>query len=779
MLVLALSAMGGWIPQATAYEVSSGTWSAPVGNSSSLEMPSGLTVTVTTSGHADVRAPSTLGSKGFSPDFFTPGTMGTGDPAIDIQNWLVGCQNVGTCSGLGTLTITFSQPVRNPTLHFVGLGGSRFLRQGGVVTQQSDLHSTLTLQTPGVTLEAVSGNDNFAVTDGVVTAVNSSASLSCITTIGSASPAGATASCGSARVNGTVTTLTFELGAVTVQNPSTPSPIANMANASETFGMTVTLPQDFADGPAAYDGTQAPAHVMSDLTLGADVSEDNAAVPNSTAGVDTDVTDAFDTLPDVVAEPGSTYDLSVPVAGVSQDAHVCGFLDLDHDGVFGTTDERACTTVAAGATSADLSWTLPTTVSVGQTRVRFRIGYIQAQVETPTGLAGSGEVEDYPLTVLARPQIILTKTTTGSAGGPFDYTLSNTTQSAGTATTSSADAATQVDGDPATDGAQPFTVTAAGSDVTIVESETTGWQVTDATCTTADGAVVGSLSGTTYTIPGSEVVGGAVITCGYTNAELVPALTLTKSDDGVTDLDGNGPDAGDSVAYSFAVTNTGETTLSDLTVTDPMVGDVSCPATTLDPGEVMTCTAGYVLTQADLDAGAVVNTATATGTPPFGVAVSTTDSVTVSLERTGGLDFAKGAEVSGRVSAGDDVPFTFTVTNTGNVTLSDITVTDPMTGAVTCPSTTLAPGDTVVCTAAPYTVTDADVTAGEIRNTAVVTALAAGSDDELTSEASVTLLTARALPRTGAPVSLAVLGLALGIGSLGAALTIASRRQRR
>ncbi|MEZ5191695.1 MAG: hypothetical protein R2734_03700 [Nocardioides sp.] len=92
-------------------------------------------------------------------------------------------------------------------------------------------------------------------------------------------------------------------------------------------------------------------------------------------------------------------------------------------------------------------------------------------------------------------------------------------------------------------------------------------------------------------------------------------MTLDKQSGGVTDLDGNGPDAGDTISYSLVVTNTGNVTLTGVTVTDPTVGPVSCPVTTLAPGVSVTCTATYTLTQADVDAGHVANTATATGTP--------------------------------------------------------------------------------------------------------------------------------------------------------------------
>ena len=95
---------------------------------------------------------------------------------------------------------------------------------------------------------------------------------------------------------------------------------------------------------------------------------------------------------------------------------------------------------------------------------------------------------------------------------------------------------------------------------------------------------------------------------------VVPALELDKTA-GDHDVDGNGPDAGDTITYSFTVTNTGNVTLTRSTVTDPQAGRRSpARAATLAPGASATCTPTYTLTQADVNAGKVDNTATATGT---------------------------------------------------------------------------------------------------------------------------------------------------------------------
>ena len=68
---------------------------------------------------------------------------------------------------------------------------------------------------------------------------------------------------------------------------------------------------------------------------------------------------------------------------------------------------------------------------------------------------------------------------------------------------------------------------------------------------------------------------------------------------------------GDAVTYTFTATNTGNVTLAGVTISDPLPGLsalVCAQPVDLPPGGVLSCTATYALTQADLDAGGVVNT---------------------------------------------------------------------------------------------------------------------------------------------------------------------------
>jgi uncharacterized repeat protein (TIGR01451 family) len=267
-----------------------------------------------------------------------------------------------------------------------------------------------------------------------------------------------------------------------------------------------------------------------------------------------------------------------------------------------------------------------------------------------------------------------------------------------------------------------YTLTQAKVDAGTVANTAT------ATGTPPTGPNVTSDDSTTTTVPATPVIG------------------LDKTAGSLTDVDGNGPDAGDTIAYGFEVTNTGNVTLNPVTVNDPLFSgtspNVTCPTGAVLPGVSITCTGrSYTLTQADVDAGKVDNTATATGTAPSGAKVTDPDSISTPVPPHADVALEKNASAISDVDgnghdAGDTITYSFQVTNTGNVTLNPVTVVDPKVGPVTCPGGALAPGASRTCTPKTYTLTQADVEAGEIRNTATATGTTPGggtvTDDDST-----------------------------------------------
>ncbi len=209
----------------------------------------------------------------------------------------------------------------------------------------------------------------------------------------------------------------------------------------------------------------------------------------------------------------------------------------------------------------------------------------------------------------------------------------------------------------------------------------------------------------------------------------VPGLHLTKSAL-AADVDGDGHiDLGDSITWTFLVQNTGTVTVHSVAVNDPTAGAVSCPATTLAPGAATTCTAAaHVVSQADVDAGVVDNTATASALTPSGASKSSNPSSTsTTVTQAPAVQVTKSAAVTdvdgdGLTDRSDTITWSFLVTNSGTTTMSSVAVNDPKAGAVTCPVTTLAPGASTTCTSAAYAITQADVDAGVVSNTATASA---------------------------------------------------------
>ncbi|WP_412741737.1 hypothetical protein [Krasilnikovia sp. MM14-A1004] len=231
----------------------------------------------------------------------------------------------------------------------------------------------------------------------------------------------------------------------------------------------------------------------------------------------------------------------------------------------------------------------------------------------------------------------------------------------------------------------------------------------------------------TYSNTATATAGGGITSNPSTATVPItatPSLTLTKTAT-LADTNGDGlAQPGERIDYTFQVTNTGNVALTGAGVTDPRLGTVTCGATTLAPGVATTCTATYIVTQADADAGVVHNSATAQGTPPAGGTVvsapASTDTptpapkVSLTLAKTAALVDGNANKLA---DPGERIDYTFTVRNTGNVTLTGVAVTDPKASTVACPGTTLAPQAQMPCTGA-YTVTDADVVADDVHNVA-------------------------------------------------------------
>jgi LPXTG-site transpeptidase (sortase) family protein len=174
------------------------------------------------------------------------------------------------------------------------------------------------------------------------------------------------------------------------------------------------------------------------------------------------------------------------------------------------------------------------------------------------------------------------------------------------------------------------------------------------------------------------------------------SLTVVKSGT-LNDDDGTpGVSPGDTISYVFTVANTGNVTLTNVTVSDPQVS-VSGGPTTLDVGETdnTTFTGSYTITQADIDAGQFVNTATADSDESG----PDTDQETTNLAQSASLTVEKSSTTAG-LDTPAIVTYNYLVTNTGNVTITGLSLSDDNDeDDLNCALSVIPVGSTTTCTA--------------------------------------------------------------------------------
>jgi uncharacterized repeat protein (TIGR01451 family) len=404
---------------------------------------------------------------------------------------------------------------------------------------------------------------------------------------------------------------------------------------------------------------------------------------------------------------------------------------------FSGTGTLSAVTCPAGAASLAPGASVTCTATYAVTQADLDAGQV-VNTATATGTPPTGPTVTSPpstatVTATPDPEVTVVKSASPSDAVSFtvgrlitysfvmtntgNVTLTNPTITEGTFTGSGTMSAPNC---PATPTLAPGAQMTCTATYTVTQADVNAGSVTnDATATGTPP------SGPPVDSPPSEVTIPSIQT---------PAIAIVKSANATTFTA-----AGQTVTYSFLVTNTGNVTLTNVTVDEGAfsgtgtMSAVTCPAgaASLLPGARVTCTATYVLTQADADAGTVTNVATATGTPPAGPPpVSPPSQVVVTITPDPSISLVKSASPTSPSAfiAGAVVTYSFVATNTGNVTLTSVTIiegaftgTGAMSAAV-CPAgaASLAPGDQVICTAT-YTVTQADVDAGSITNSATVT----------------------------------------------------------
>ncbi|REE24322.1 putative repeat protein (TIGR01451 family)/gliding motility-associated-like protein [Winogradskyella pacifica] len=284
---------------------------------------------------------------------------------------------------------------------------------------------------------------------------------------------------------------------------------------------------------------------------------------------------------------------------------------------------------------------------------------------------------------------------------------------------------------------------------------------------------VDSIDGSTVTDLSDD---NSVLEDDATETDLCQSAEIAVVKTGVFNDENNDScsDAGETITYTFNVTNEGNSSIISVELTDTMLGGIIALASgdtdadnELDANETWIYTAAYTLTQPDIDAGVVNNQATVTGINIIDSSVLTDlsddnsvleDEVTETiLCQTTEIALIKMGDVNDANNDGcgnvdETITYTFTVTNEGNTTITSVELSDTMLGGIIA----LASGDTDADNeldvdetwiyTADYTLTQSDIDAGVVTNQAAVIGLDSIdgsivtdlSDDDSISEDDVT-----------------------------------------
>lgn len=235
---------------------------------------------------------------------------------------------------------------------------------------------------------------------------------------------------------------------------------------------------------------------------------------------------------------------------------------------------------------------------------------------------------------------------------------------------------------------------AAGTNYSLSESVPGGWVFADAFCALSNGHVTGTTS--SAGVDGFTIELGKVTNCYVEDDPQSPDMSLTKVASPTTFTA-----AGQTINYTLTATNTGNSDLTSVQISDPLLGGnlTNCtdaggktvtPPVDLAPGDKLICAGSYQTTAADVTAGKVVNTATARGFEFEESRIFRTATATVNLfvppppppPATGSpnLGVTKASvPVSGStVHRGDQVTYTLSYGNTGTAAASGVVLTDTL-----------------------------------------------------------------------------------------------------
>ncbi len=486
---------------------------------------------------------------------------------------------------------------------------------------------------------------------------------------------------------------------VTVASPATPAAdLTNTAGVSGTpaaGGTAIPGLTPVTDSDDAIVDVVTPGIQLVKTVVGGGSTAACPGSPSLDAGTGVAITYCFE-----ITNTGETH---LDLAGMTFNDPTLGITAADLVPVGAITDPLPPAGTAMYAYTTTMGGTLTNTADVSADPVDA----------SGDPVPGANPVDDSDTAdvVLATPAVDISKTAyAGHDGGANCPGADLTTVNAGadvtycfivTNTSSDVSLANVVIDDPALSASYPGAITLLSGNPSLLGTGQSAVFFLDATAA-GDLTNVADTTGDPADASGNPIAATPPTDDDPTTVDVVGAgidieKTVYLGHDGGTSCDGTELSTGISgtdVTYCFTVTNTGDTHLSGVTVSDPLLGITLIAPATLAPGASVTLFAETTIT------GDLLNTATATGTPSTaggtplpGIAAPSADDTAEVDEVTPAVTIDKSVYVGNNSGAtcptagnstlavpGDAVTYCFEVTNTGDTHLDDLVVSDTTLG---------------------------------------------------------------------------------------------------
>ncbi|MFN3528137.1 MAG: hypothetical protein ACK4YO_03450, partial [Candidatus Altarchaeaceae archaeon] len=204
---------------------------------------------------------------------------------------------------------------------------------------------------------------------------------------------------------------------------------------------------------------------------------------------------------------------------------------------------------------------------------------------------------------------------------------------------------------------------------------------------------------TNIAIVTADVVGGGKVnatdSANVSVISMCPRIAIEKTASSVYVVNGS------TVTYYYKVTNIGLVNLTNVVVIDDQNPNDICTIPLLSPDESAICNWTTTLNVTTTNIGCA-------GSAEGAGACDNVTVYVVSSLCTPGISISKSANTTQLQPGGGYVTYTYNITNTGTCNLTNITLTDDKIGLINCSSTSLAYGQSMICTATAYITSSTD-----------------------------------------------------------------------